>query len=156
MRTLEVPPLRDTFKELAQAVAFTASQEMPMPLESALTPTFHNLGEVETKSVPARARRFRGRAPGGRREALDSLRRAGLTAGGVDLSAFALIRALHCAADDDTPGSQLYLNVDGLTNIAIAEGTTCLLRVASVAASRWPASLPARVRSRSRRPAESS
>ena len=30
-------------------------------------------------------------------------------------------------------GCQLYLNVDGLTNIAIAEGTTCLFtRVASV------------------------
>ena len=51
MRTLEVPPLKDR-KELAQAVAFTASQEMPMPLDSALT-DFHDLGEVETKAGPA-------------------------------------------------------------------------------------------------------
>ncbi len=131
MRTLEVPPLKDR-KELAQAVAFTASQEMPMPLESALT-DFHNLGEVETKSGPRERVVFVAAHQEAVGKLLDSLRRAGLTAGGVDLSAFALIRALHRPADDDTPGSQLYLNVDGLTNIAIAEGTTCLFtRVASV------------------------
>jgi len=43
---------------------------------------------------------------------------------GVDLSAFALIRSLYRSQEDQT-GRVLYLNVDGLTNLAIAEGTVC-------------------------------
>jgi type IV pilus assembly protein PilM len=42
----------------------------------------------------------------------------------VDLSAFALIRSLY-RPDPEHAGRVLYLNVDGLTNMAIAEGTTC-------------------------------
>jgi type IV pilus assembly protein PilM len=42
----------------------------------------------------------------------------------VDLSAFALIRSLY-RPDPEQTGRVLYLNVDGLTNLAIAEGTIC-------------------------------
>jgi Tfp pilus assembly PilM family ATPase len=55
---------------------------------------------------------------------LEAVRGAGLVAEGVDLSAFALIRALF----DRTGGEServLYVNVDGLTNLAIAEGKVC-------------------------------
>jgi Tfp pilus assembly PilM family ATPase len=55
---------------------------------------------------------------------LTAVRRAGLTPEGVDLSAFALIRSLHDRAEGET-GRVLYLNVDGLANLAIAEGTVC-------------------------------
>jgi type IV pilus assembly protein PilM len=55
---------------------------------------------------------------------LGAVRRAGLTADGVDLSAFALIRSLYRPEPEQT-GRVLYLNVDGLTNLAIAEGTVC-------------------------------
>ena len=133
MRTLEVPPLKDK-KELAQAVAFTASQEMPMPLESALT-DFHALGQIETPTGPRERIVFVAahQEPIGKLQ--EALRRAGVTAGGIDLSAFALIRALHTPADDEGDGCQIYLNVDGLTNIVIADGPTCLFtRVASVGA----------------------
>jgi type IV pilus assembly protein PilM len=52
------------------------------------------------------------------------VQRAGLTAEGVDLSAFALIRSLY-HADPEQSARVLYLNVDGLTNLAIAEGKVC-------------------------------
>jgi type IV pilus assembly protein PilM len=55
---------------------------------------------------------------------LAAVRDAGLRPEGVDLSAFALIRSLH-RADEEHSGRVLYLNVGGLTNMAIAEGTVC-------------------------------
>jgi Tfp pilus assembly PilM family ATPase len=55
---------------------------------------------------------------------LAAVRDAGLNPIGVDLSAFALIRSLYRPAGD--PDARvLYLNVDGLTNLAIAEGAVC-------------------------------
>jgi Tfp pilus assembly PilM family ATPase len=55
---------------------------------------------------------------------LAAARGAGLTPVGVDLSAFALIRSLWSAGGPDNE-RVLYLNVDGLTNLAIAEGDVC-------------------------------
>lgn len=122
MRTLELPPVTDR-KELAAAVNFQAQDQVPMPLSNAVL-DFQPLGVIDT--------------PGGRRQRvvlvaaqrdmverlLSAVRGAGLTPVGVDLSAFALIRSLHHRGDGD--GSRvLYLNVDGLTNLAIAEGAVC-------------------------------
>lgn len=132
MRTLELPPLSDK-RELAQAVAFTAAKEMPMPLERAVT-DFQALGQVETPGGPRERVVFVAAHREPVDKLLDALRKAGLTAGALDLSAFALIRALHDPADGEEPrGCTLYLNVDGLTNIAIADDATCLFtRVAAV------------------------
>jgi type IV pilus assembly protein PilM len=55
---------------------------------------------------------------------LGALRRAGLRAEGLDLSAFALIRALHGGARE-IDGPVLYAHVGGTTTMAIAEGTDC-------------------------------
>ena len=55
---------------------------------------------------------------------LAAVRDAGLRPEGIDLSAFALIRSLY-RPDPEHSGRVLYLNVDGLTNMAIAEGTLC-------------------------------
>ncbi|HLB22137.1 MAG TPA: pilus assembly protein PilM [Solirubrobacteraceae bacterium] len=122
MRTLELPPVTDR-KELAAAVRFQAQDQVPMPLSNAVL-DFHPLGIVDT---PAGARQ-RVVLVAAQRDMVERLlgavRAAGLTPEGVDLSAFALIRSLH----DPSEGSEdrvLYLNVDGLTNLAIAEGTTC-------------------------------
>ena len=52
------------------------------------------------------------------------MRAAGLRPEGIDLSAFALIRSLYRARPEHAD-RVLYLNVDGLTNLAIAEGTIC-------------------------------
>jgi type IV pilus assembly protein PilM len=122
MRTLDLPPVTDR-KELAAAVRFQAQDQLPMPLDSAVL-DFHPLGVIET---PAGARQ-RIVLVAAQRDMVEKLlaavRGAGLTPQGVDLSAFALIRSLHHSGDDDD-GRVLYLNVDGLANLAIAEGTIC-------------------------------
>jgi type IV pilus assembly protein PilM len=122
MRTLELPPVTDR-KELAAAVRFQAQDQVPMPLSNAVI-DFHPLGIVDT---PAGSRQ-RVVLVAAQRDMVERLlkavRDAGLTPEGVDLSAFALIRSLHDGADDEA-GRVLYLNVDGLTNLAIAEGTVC-------------------------------
>jgi type IV pilus assembly protein PilM len=123
MRTLELPPVTDR-KELAAAVRFQAQDQVPMPLNSAVL-DFHPLGVVETPSGP----RQRVVLVAAQRDMIEKLlaavRGAGLTPEGVDLSAFALIRSLR-HREDDQGGRVLYLNVDGLTNLAIADGSVCL------------------------------
>jgi type IV pilus assembly protein PilM len=122
LRTLELPPITDR-KELETAVRFQAEDQVPMPLENAVL-DFHALGVIDTPAGPrqrvivvAAQRDMVGRL-------LDAVRSAGLRPEGVDLSAFALIRSLH-RADEEHAGRILYLNVSGLTNMAIAEGTLC-------------------------------
>ena len=60
---------------------------------------------------------------------LAALRAAGLKPEGVDLSAFAMVRALHRAGPDDE--LVLYLAIGGLTNLAVARGTECTFARAS-------------------------
>lgn len=170
VRTMELPPIDDR-KELAAAVNFQAQDQIPMPLASAVL-DFQTLGIVQT---PA-GRRQRVVVVAAQREMVQRLVRAvsaaGLRPEAVDLSAFAMIRALHrpqeasdeaggkgdanvagargvdvegepsggvgadgvdvATASAATAGEQgsraprtLYLNVGGLTNLAIAEGVTC-------------------------------
>jgi type IV pilus assembly protein PilM len=122
LRTLELPPVTDR-KELAAAVAFQAQDQVPMPLGNAVL-DFHPLGIIETPGGP----RQRVVLVAAQRDMVERLltavQAAGLTAEGVDLSAFALIRSLYRHEADQT-GRVLYLNVDGLSNLAIAEGTVC-------------------------------
>ena len=122
LRTLELPPLTDR-KELATAVRFQAEDQVPMPLDNAVL-DFHALGVIDTPAGP----RQRVIVVAAQRDMVERLlaavRGAGLRPEGVDLSAFALIRSLH-RADEEHAGRVLYLNVGGLTNMAIAEGTVC-------------------------------
>jgi type IV pilus assembly protein PilM len=122
MRTLELPPVTDR-KELAAAVAFQAQDQVPMPLASAVL-DFHPLGVSDTPDGP----RQRVVLVAAQRDMVERLlaaaRGAGLTPVGVDLSAFALIRSLWSPGGPDNE-RVLYLNVDGLTNLAIAEGDVC-------------------------------
>jgi type IV pilus assembly protein PilM len=122
LRTLELPPITDG-KELATAIRFQAEDQIPMPLDSAVL-DYQTLGIVDTPAGP----RQRVIVVAAQRDMVERLiaavRGAGLRPEGIDLSAFALIRALH-RADEQHEGRVLYLNVDGLTNMAIAEGTAC-------------------------------
>ena len=125
LRTLEMPPIADG-KELATAVRFQAEDQVPMPLDNAVL-DYHALGVVETPAGP----RMRVIVVAAQRDMVERLisavRAAGLRPEGVDLSAFALIRSLHRAGNDENGETSrvLYLNVGGLTNMAIAEGTVC-------------------------------
>jgi type IV pilus assembly protein PilM len=121
MRMIELPPVTDR-KELAAAVAFQAQDQVPMPLSNAVL-DFYPLGVSDTPNGP----RQRVVLVAAQRDMVDRLlsavRAAGLTPVGVDLSAFALIRSL-CRLGEGAERI-LYLNVDGLTNLAIAEGEVC-------------------------------
>jgi type IV pilus assembly protein PilM len=124
VRVLELPPIEDA-KELEVAVRFQAQDQIPMPLDSAVL-DFQPLGIVETDQGP----RQRVLIVAARRDMVDRVlaacRAAGLKPEGVDLSAFAMIRALHRDSGTEAPEPVLYLSVGGLTNLAVAEGTTCL------------------------------
>jgi type IV pilus assembly protein PilM len=121
MRTLDLPPLKDA-KEIASAVRFQSQEHIPMPLDQAVL-EHHSLGIVETSEGP----RTRVVLVAARRDMIDRLldaaRRAGLRPHGIDLSAFAMIRALHRPGQD---GATLYISVGGVTNLAVAVGTTCV------------------------------
>jgi type IV pilus assembly protein PilM len=124
VRTLELPPVEDR-AELEAAVRFLAQDELPMPLEEAVI-DFHPLGIVETEDGP----RQRVVLVAARRQMIEqvvaAVRAAGLRAEGIDLSAFAMVRALG----DGDPAPTLFLSIGGLSNLAIAEeGTVNFTRV---------------------------
>lgn len=91
-----------------------------MPIEKAVI-DFHSLGVVQTDAGP----RTRVTLVAARREMIDRVlsaaRQAGLRPDGIDLSAFAMIRAL----DVGSQGGVLYVNVGGMTNLAVAEAGIC-------------------------------
>ncbi len=122
LRTLDLPPVDDR-KEIEAAVRFQAQEQVPMPLSNAVL-DFHALGIVDTPE----GQRQRVVLVAAQRDMIQRLlaavRDAGLRPEGIDLSAFALIRSLY-RPDPEHAGRVLYLNVDGLTNMAIAEGTLC-------------------------------
>ena len=120
VRTLDLPPVEDR-KQLEAVVRFQAADELPMPLEHAVL-DFHPLGIVDGPE----GRRARVVLVAARRDMVERVlaatRAAGLRPEGIDLSAFAMCRAL--ARGDTSP--TVYLNVGGLTNLAVAHGGTCL------------------------------
>jgi type IV pilus assembly protein PilM len=120
MRTVDLPPIEDT-KQIASAVRFQAQEHIPMPLDQAVL-EHHSMGLVETAEGP----RTRVVLVAARRDMIDRLleatKRAGLRPQGIDLSAFAMIRALHRPAQ----GATLYISVGGLTNLAVAVDKTCV------------------------------
>jgi type IV pilus assembly protein PilM len=127
VRVVDLPYLEDA-KELEAAVRFQAQDQLPMPLEHAVL-DHQPLAVVDD----ATGRRQRVLLVAARREMVErvlaALRSAGLKPEGVDLSAFATVRALHRAGPDEE--LVLYLAIGGLTNLAVARGTECTFARAS-------------------------
>jgi type IV pilus assembly protein PilM len=124
MRTLELPPVTDR-KELAAAVRFQAQDLVPMPLSNAVL-DFHPLGVIDTPGGPRQRVVLVAAQLDMVEHLLSAVRGAGLQPVGIDLSAFALIRSLYAPRpESEEAGRVVYLNVDGLTNLAIAEGAVC-------------------------------
>ena len=119
VRVMDLPPLEDA-KDLEAAVQFQAKDELPMAIDQAVI-DYQSVGLVET---PA-GMRPRVVLVAARRDMIERLlsaaRAAGLRPEGVDLSAFAMVRAL--GVED---GPVLYVSVGGLTNLAVAENGNCL------------------------------
>ena len=121
VRTLDLPPLSDE-KALASAVKVQAPDHIPMPMEEAVL-DFQPLGVVETPMGP----RMRVVIVAVRREMVEKLahaaRDAGLRVEGIDLSAFAMVRALDAPPAE---GARLYVHLAGLTNVAVANASGVL------------------------------
>jgi type IV pilus assembly protein PilM len=121
MRTVDLPPLKDE-KEIASAVRFQAQEHIPMPLEQAVL-EHQTVGLVETPE----GTRMRVILVAARRDMIEMLltatRKAGLRPQGIDLAAFAMIRALHQPGNEE---ATLYISVGGMTNLAVAVGPTCM------------------------------
>lgn len=121
LRVIELPPIKDP-KELAAAVHFQAQDQIPMPLDAAVL-DFRALDIVDTPNGP----RQRVAIVAARRDMIDrvlaAVRDAGLRPEGIDLAAFGMVRALH--HHGRAGETVVYLSVGGVTNLAVAEGTTC-------------------------------
>jgi type IV pilus assembly protein PilM len=127
VRPLELPYLSDA-KELAAAVRFHAHDQLPMPIEQAVI-DFQPLEVVQGPDT----RLQRLLLVAARRDmvanVLAAVRGAGLRPEGIDLAAFAMIRALFRPGTADE--HVLYMAVGGLTNLAVAKGSMCLFTRAS-------------------------
>jgi type IV pilus assembly protein PilM len=121
VRTLDVP-VTDDDKALELAVRASAPDHIPVPMDEAVL-DFQPLGVVGTPDGP----RTRVVIVAVRREMIDRLvaaaHDAGLTLEGIDLSAFAMVRALRSPGSDQ---GVLYVNLAGLTNVAVANDAGCL------------------------------
>ena len=122
VRVMELPPIADR-KELDAAVRFRAQDEVAMPLDSAVM-DYQPLDIIDTPDGP----RQRILIVAARRDMVERVlaaaRAAGLRPEGIDLAAFAMVRALHRSG---RAGEQvLYLSIGGLTNLAVAQGPMCL------------------------------
>ncbi len=134
VRTVRLPAIEDP-KEMDAAVRFQAQEQIPMPLDQAV------LEHQVVGGVPGEE----GAKPqvdvvvvAARRDMVASfvepLRGAGLEPAGIDLSAFAMIRALAgagLAGAEAEPGQRpteavIYCNVGDVTNLAVARGRSCL------------------------------
>jgi type IV pilus assembly protein PilM len=124
VRTIDLPKIEDP-KDLDAAVRFQAQEHIPMPLEQAVL-DFQSQGFVTTDQ----GERTRIVLVAARRDMIERLlaaaRAAGLRPEGIDLAAFAMVRSLGDTAPGGAEvGSVLYINVGGLTNVAVADGGEC-------------------------------
>jgi len=122
VRSLDLPPLEDP-KRLDEAVRAAAPDHIPMPMDEAIL-DYVPLGQVQTLSGP----RMRVVIVAARRELIDRIvgaaKDAGLKVEGIDLAAFGMVRAL--ARKGEEGNAVLYVNVAGLTNVAVASHAGCL------------------------------
>jgi type IV pilus assembly protein PilM len=151
LRVLELPAIEDE-DELESAVRFQAQEELPMPLDQAVLD--HRVLE---RFNAGNAVRMRVLVVAVRRDSVEHLltavRKAGLAPELVDLSAFAIVRALYVPSRPSLPAEPvdaeaptevveapeheagdnlgdhlgtMYCYVGGLTNLAIAVGPNCV------------------------------
>lgn len=124
VRQLDLPKIDDP-NERAAAVRFQAAEAIAMPLEEVVL-DHQVIGETISPEGAARQRVVVVAA----REAMiarvvEACKGAGLKTEGIDLDAFALVRALATAsAPDDS--ARVYCHLAGITNLAIALGSSCL------------------------------
>ena len=124
VRQLDIPKIDDE-KEQAAAVRFQAAEAIAMPLEEVVL-DHQVIGEVQS---PEGSPRLRVVVVAARESMItrivEAVRDAGLRPEGIDLNAFALVRTL-AVPTDSTETARVYCHLGGVTNLAIAIGTSCL------------------------------
>jgi len=123
VRQIDLPRIEDD-KDLEAAVRFQASEAIAMPLNEVVL-DFQRVGDAVDADGNARTRVVVVAARESMIERLvEAVRIAGLRPVGIDLNAFALVRALAFGARDDT--ARVYCHLGAITNLAIAVGSNCL------------------------------
>jgi len=124
VRHLDLPAIADE-QERAAAVRFQAAEAIAMPLEEAIL-DYQTIGETVT---PEGAPRTRIVLVAARQTMIarlvEAVKRAGLRPEGIDLNAFALVRALAPSLPADRT-ARVYCHLGGVINLAIASGSACL------------------------------
>src|SRR5215207_9943751 len=125
VRVIELPHIQDE-KQRDAAVRFQAADAIAMPLDEAVLD--HQIaGYME---APDGAPRMQVVVVAARRSMIEGLleaaKKAGLKPEGVDLDAFALVRMFATSAGEPDESARVYCHLGGVSNLAIAVGTTCL------------------------------
>jgi type IV pilus assembly protein PilM len=123
MRILRLPLIEDR-AELETAVRFQAQDELPMPLDQAVL----DFQVVSRRNGDDGNRQMDVAVVAARRDMVagftEAARRAGLRPVGIDLTAFAVIRAL-AGTGEQPDKTLLYCNLGDLANLAVARGAAC-------------------------------
>src|SRR3954447_21850755 len=136
VRHLELPLIEEE-AELAAAVRFQAAEAIAMPLDEAVL-DYQVVGQATSAEGSPRLRVVVVAA----RQAMierfvEGVRGAGLKPEGIDLNAFALVRALAKPVTETAPAGEgefggpaelacVYCHLGGVTNLAVAVGSNCL------------------------------
>jgi type IV pilus assembly protein PilM len=136
VRHLELPQIEEE-AELAAAVRFQAAEAIAMPLDEAVL-DYQVVGQATSAEGTPRLRVV---VVAARQAMIErfvaGVRGAGLKPEGIDLNAFALVRALARPATDVAPAGEgefgapeqlacVYCHLGGVTNLAVAVGSNCL------------------------------
>ena len=127
VRTFDIAGIDDA-KQLANAIRFRAQETLPIPLEEAVL-DWQVLSEWTDEETGQLTRRVL--LVVAYRELVDryveACRKAGIRLSGVDLEAFAMLRALNAPAGDATPtAAQVAVNVGhDRSTFAVSAGGTC-------------------------------
>jgi type IV pilus assembly protein PilM len=124
VRVVELPRIEDR-EERDTAVRFQAAEAIAMPLDEAVLD--HQVaGYAE---APDGTPRMQVVLVAARRSMIDALleaaKKAGLRPEGVDLDAFALVRALAVNGHGSEDVARVFCHLAGVTNLAIAVGSSC-------------------------------
>jgi type IV pilus assembly protein PilM len=125
VRVVELPRIEDD-RQRDAAVRFQASEAIAMPLDEAVLD--HQIAGFSTAAdgtprmqvvlVAARRKMIE--------TLLEAVKAAGLKAEGIDLDAFALVRALAVdGGDAEQREARVFCHLGGVTNLAVAVGTNC-------------------------------
>ena len=127
VRTLEIPGIQDA-KQLANAIKFRAQEALPIPIDEAvldyqvLSETTNEEGEISRRILLVLA--YRDLID----RYVDACKKAGIQLVGIDLEAFALLRAIAAPRDEGTPAQAALVGVTvghDRTTFAVSDGRTC-------------------------------